>query len=432
MVRGARQIGKTYSVRELGKTFKHLFEINFEEEKELDVFFRESLNPKKICEKLSAYFSKPIVPGQTLLFFDEIQACPEALASLRFFYEKMPELHLVAAGSLLEFAMSEIPSLGVGRIHSLFMYPMSFNEFVMALDEEKLLTLLQETRFIKPLDSPFHRKLIDYFKTYQLIGGMPAVVQTYLGRRDLAECQVELDDILTTLQDDFAKYKTRSPVSRLRKVFDSIVFQAGSKFKYSNVNSHSSSHSIKATLNLLVQAGLAHKIHHTSARGLPLGAQVDQKKFKVCLYDVGMHQRLLGLDLKQQILSEDLKVINRGNLAEVFVGLELISNASPTTKHSLYYWHREAKSSNAEVDYVIQKGNEIVPIEVKAGTKGQMRSMYIFMKERNLKNGIRISLENFSEYGEIAVIPLYAVRKITQIHTDVNTDTHRSPWHGSP
>ncbi len=412
LLRGARQVGKTYSVRELGRTFRHFLEVNFEEEKEVSAFFRNSLNPEKICEKLAAYFSIPIKPDETLLFFDEVQACPEALSALRFFYEKMPELHVAAAGSLLELTMSEIPSMGVGRLHSLFMYPMSFNEFLMALNEDTLLDTLKKASPQEPLEEPFHEKLIDYFKTYQCIGGMPAVVRDYVDERDITECQKLLDDILTTLRDDFAKYRDKSPVVRLREVFDSVVFQAGSKFKYSNVDSQSSSHSLKDALDLLVQAGLAYKVHHSSARGLPLGAQLNPRKFKVILFDVGIHQRLLGLDLGQLLVAEDFEAVNKGNLAEVFVGLELIANSSPTTRQPLYYWHREARGSNAEVDYVIQKGDEIVPIEVKAGTKGQLRSIFLFLKERNLKKGIRISLENFSEYGEITVTPLYAVRNL--------------------
>ncbi len=412
LLRGARQVGKTYSVRELGRTFRHFLEVNFEEEKEVSAFFRNSLNPEKICEKLAAYFSIPIKPDETLLFFDEVQACPEALSALRFFYEKMPELHVAAAGSLLELTMSEIPSMGVGRLHSLFMYPMSFNEFLMALNEDTLLDTLKKASPQEPLEEPFHEKLIDYFKTYQCIGGMPAVVRDYVDERDITECQKLLDDILTTLRDDFAKYRDKSPVVRLREVFDSVVFQAGSKFKYSNVDSQSSSHSLKDALDLLVQAGLAYKVHHSSARGLPLGAQLNPRKFKVILFDVGIHQRLLGLDLGQLLVAEDFEAVNKGNLAEVFVGLELIANSSPTTRQPLYYWHREARGSNAEVDYVIQKGDEIVPIEVKAGTKGQLRSIFLFLKERNLKKGIRISLESFSEYGEITVTPLYAVRNL--------------------
>jgi len=412
LVRGARQVGKTYSIRELGKSFEYYLEVNFEEEKKINVFFRDSLNPEIICNKLTAYFSIPIIPGKTLLFFDEIQACPEAIGSLRFFYEKMPDLHMTAAGSLLEFAMEEIPSLGVGRISSLFMYPMSFSEFLMALQEEAILDLLKEASPQNPLDRPFHEKLVDYFKLYQFIGGMPAVVQKYIDTRNIGECQKMLDDILTALRDDFAKYKKRAPVIRLQEVFDSIVFQAGQKFKYSNIDSHASSQILKDALSLLVQAGLAYKIYHTSARGLPLGAQINPKKFKTILFDVGMHQRLLGLDLKQHLVTNDFEIINRGNLTEVFAGLELISNSQPTTREGLYYWQREARGSSAAVDYVIQKGEEVIPIEVKAGTKGQMQSMFIFLKNRNLKKGIRLSLENFSEYGDIRVIPLYAVRNL--------------------
>ena len=181
---------------------------------------------------------------------------------------------------------------------------------------------------------------------------------------------------------------------------------------YSNVDSSSSSHSLKDALELLIQAGLGHKIYHTSSRGLPLGAQINPKKFKVIIFDIGIHQRLLGLDLKQYLVAEDMEMVNRGKLAEVFVGLELIANAPPTTRQPLYYWHRESRGSSAEVDYVIQKGNDIIPLEVKAGSKGRMRSMYVFMKERNLEKGLRISLENFSEYGKVSVIPLYALRKI--------------------
>jgi predicted AAA+ superfamily ATPase len=187
------------------------------------------------------------------------------------------------------------------------------------------------------------------------------------------------------------------------------VLQAGGKFTYANVDSASSSHSLKSALEMLVQAGLAYKIHHTSARGLPLGAQVNPKRFKVILFDVGLHQRLLGLDLKEYLVSDEFEAVNKGNLAEVLAGLELIGNAPPTNRPPLYYWHRESRASNAEIDYLIQRGKDIVPIEVKAGRKGQMQSMFIFLKERNLKSGIRVSLENFGRYGNIDVIPLYAI-----------------------
>ena len=414
LVRGARQVGKTYSIRELGKTFRHFVEVNFEEDPEIRVFFRDSLNPVRIREKLAAYFATPIVAGETMLFFDEIQACPEALSALRFFHEKMPDLHVVAAGSLLELALAEIPSLGVGRLSSLFMYPLTFAEYLMATGEGALLGVVAQSDAAHPVDEPFHRRLVDLVKTYQLVGGMPAAVKAYAEKHDLAECLKILDDLVTTIEDDFKKYKKRAPVGRLSEVFRSIVLQAGNKFKYSSIDSASSAQPLKDALQLLLQAGLAYRVMHTHARGIPLGAQVDEKKFKVLLFDIGIHQRLLGLDVPRHLTAGDLDLVNKGSLAEVFTGLELIGNHPSHMKSPLYYWHREARSSNAEIDYVIQQGADIVPVEVKAGTKGQMQSMYLFMNERKLKKGIRVSLENFAEYDRVQTIPMYAVRRLVQ------------------
>ena len=387
-------------------------EINFEEEKDLRLVFQGSLNPQNICEKLSAFFSTPIVQGETLLFFDEIQACPEALSSLRFFYEKMPGLHLIAAGSLLEFALPEIPSQGVGRVQSFFMYPMSFVEFLIANEAKSIVEFVDKSNTQSPLEEIFHNKLIEYLKTYLFIGGMPEVVQTYIDHKDLNLCQKKLDDLLTAFRDDFAKYKKKSPVGRLREVLNSVVFQAGNKFKYTNVESSSRSQDLKDALDLLSRAGLAYKVYHTSAQGLPLGAQINTKKFKVILFDAGIHQRLLGLDSRSHLLSGNFQGINKGNIAEIFVGLELISNGPARMSRQLFYWHRESRGSNAEIDYLIQQAGHIVPIEVKAGTKGQMQSMYIFLKSHGSEHGIRVSLENFSEYKSIKVFPLYAVYKM--------------------
>ena len=217
LVRGARQVGKTYSVRELGRTFAHYLEVNFEEHPDVRLFFRDSPDPIRLREKLAAYYSTPIVPGETLLFLDEIQSCPEAFRSLRFFYEKMPDLHVVAAGSLLELAVAEIPSFGVGRLTSLHMYPLTFREYLAAMGEEALSHIVDGADPDHPLDEPFHRRLVEHVKGYQLVGGMPAVVNAYAQKRDLAAC--------FRIQDDFAKYKKRAPVARLAEVFRSVVLQ---------------------------------------------------------------------------------------------------------------------------------------------------------------------------------------------------------------
>jgi hypothetical protein len=412
LIRGARQVGKTYSVRNQGRKFEHYLEVNFEEEKAIRAIFGGSLNPETIVEKLSAFYKVPVLPGKTLLFLDEIQACPEAISSLRFFYEKRPDLHIIAAGSLLEFALESLPSLGVGRLSSLFMFPMSFHEFLNSAGDETLARVVLSADFNAPLEPAFHHRLVDRLRTFFIIGGMPEVVQHYILTGDLLKCQNLLDQLLTTFIDDFAKYKKRAPVARLEEVFRAISFQAGQKFKYSKVDPAVAAAVLKDTLELLVKAGLAYKIHHSSAQGIPLGAQLDPKKFKVALFDIGMHQRLLGLDLSNLIVGDDLDAINAGNIAEIFTALEILSYSNPETRNPLFYWHRESKSSNAEVDYILQRGRQIIPLEVKAGTKGQMQSMRRFMSERTSEYGIRISLENFSCFEKIKVLPLYAIYKL--------------------
>lgn len=412
LLRGARQVGKTYSVRELGKQFEHFLEINLEEERAVHRFFTDSLNPQHINEKLSAYFACPIIPKQTLVFFDEIQACPNALRALRFYHEKNPDLHVIAAGSLLEFALAELPSFGVGRIASLFMYPMSFQEFLWAHGDELLDAQVAEATISNPIDDSLHQRLIERVRLYQVLGGMPAVLNRYFSGHTLHDCQTVIDQLLTGIQDDFAKYKNRSPVAALREVFHAIAKQTGGKFNYSKISPDGFRTAYKTALDLLVQAGLAYKVVHSSAQGIPLGAQANEKKFKVILFDSGIHQRLLGLDLSQQMILEPIEFINKGSLAELFVGLELLVNRSPWIHPELYYWHREAKSSNAELDYLIQKNTEILPIEVKAGTKGQMQSLFLFLKDHHCPIGIRISHENFTAYDRIRTIPIYAVRTL--------------------
>ncbi len=412
MLRGARQVGKTHAIRHLAASFNNHLEVNLEEERSIHSFFEGSLDPVRICEKFSNYYNEPITPGETLLFLDEVQACPDAIRALRFFYEKMPELHVVAAGSLLEFVLEQIPSHGVGRISSLFMYPMNFQEYLECIGEDGPLRMMLQASPTNPLEPAFHHRLLDALKVYLLIGGMPEVVRTYVETRNLKQCREVLSDLLVTLRDDFAKYKERLPLSRLHDVFESIVFQAGSKFKYSAVNPQVHSVHIKEALNLLIKAGLAYKIFHTDARGLPLGAQVNSKKFKVMLVDIGLHQRVLGLDVSEYLVSNDFDVINKGSLAELFVGQELITKGSEREPANLYYWHREARNSNAEVDYVIQHGGSLLPIEVKSGGTGRMQSIQRFMQERGLKKGIRTSMENFGEMNDIDIIPLYSIRNI--------------------
>jgi uncharacterized protein len=405
LLRGARQVGKSTSVRAFGKQFEYFLEVNFETEKDAHAFFEGNINVSAICEKLSVYYNTPIKAGKTLLFFDEIQQCIPAISAVRYFYEQYADLHLIAAGSLLEFALAELPSFGVGRIRSVFMYPLSFYEFLEAKGEARLLDLIKTG---KPLDTPFHQKLIEYLRVFLIIGGMPEVVSKYLDGEPLLEMQTVLDELQASLIADFTKYKKNVPSSRLNEVFEAVVAQSGGKFNLSKASANANHGQIKEALSLLEKAGLIYSVTHSAGNGLPLGAEINDKKRKYLLLDTGIFQRISGLHIGQFLASNDHDFINKGTIAETFVGIEIIKNSNPFTQERLYYWHREVPSSNAEVDYLIQKDGQVLPVEVKASQKGSMQSLLLFMKEKNTK-GLRVSLENFGNFQNISIIPLYAI-----------------------
>jgi predicted AAA+ superfamily ATPase len=409
LIRGARQVGKSSAVKNFAQNFKYYLEVNFEEENGLKSLFEQSLTVEELITQLAVIKQTPIIEGETLIFFDEIQVSIPAISSLRYFYERKPKLHVIAAGSLLEFALAELPSFGVGRVRSLFMYPFAFNEFLMALNEGALLDLIKSSSENQPLNSVVHVKLNQYLKKYFIIGGMPEAVRAYAQGNDLLEVQRILNDLVISIQSDFRKYNKRVPVSRIQAVFESVVRQTGSKYKYSNAMSDLNSVQIKQALDLLELAGLLHTVTHSSCNGIPLGAESNPKKRKFLIFDTGIFQRMLGLDIAGLLLNDDYQVINNGAIAELFVGLELIKNTSRYEKMNLHYWHREEKSSQAEVDYVVQMGAEIVPIEVKAGSLGKMKSLHLFLREKQASFGVRCSLENFDGYEKIKTLPLYAI-----------------------
>lgn len=416
LLRGGRQVGKTYSVRELAKSYASFLEINFLETPEVNRFFQTgNLDPGPLLEKLQAFSGVSLSQTEGLLFLDEIQACPDAITGLRFFYEKMPNLHVIAAGSLLEFALQEIPSFGVGRIESLFMYPLSMKEFFLALGQDQLWKHIEKSSEQKPLDALLHEKAVEVTKVYSIIGGLPEVVNRYIEHRDIPRCMKLLADLALAYEDDFAKYKTRISPEKLRVVLLSIARQAGGKFVYSHVQPGVSTSGFDTALDLLCRAGLAYKIHCTHANGVPLAAEMDLKKFKVIPFDLGLYNALLQMRPADILLADGDAFMHKGALAETLCGLELIVSDSCRQKPALFYWSRETRGTNAELDYVISQSSRILPIEVKAGTRGQMQSLHQFLFEKKRGRGIRTSLENFSSYlssrsqAQVWSVPLYAV-----------------------
>ncbi len=412
LVRGARQVGKSSTVRNLGRTFEFFIEVDFISNKSIHKLFEGDINPVRIYEELSLFHNTPVIAGKTLVFFDEIQACIPAITSLRYFYEKVPDIHLIAAGSLIEFALNELPSFGVGRIRSIYLYPFSFSEFLVAFNEKSLVQLIEKSFNEHPLSEPVHDKLKQYLIRYITIGGMPEVVASYVDGASLLQCQGILEELTNSLYDDFSKYKSKVPVTRLREAFSSVIMQTGSKFVLSQIESQANRLQLRESLELLEQAGIIFPVVHSSSNGIPLSAQTNDKFKKYLIFDTGIFQRFLNLDLSELFLNTEISLVNKGVIAELYAGLELIRAQPENQAPSLHYWQREKKGSQAEVDYVIELGEKIVPIEVKSGIKGKMQSLRIFLEEKGSKFGVRTSLENFSKMKDIRIIPLYAIGKI--------------------
>jgi len=414
LLRGARQVGKSSSVREFGKQFEYYLEINFEKKEHQDAkkIFERYSSPKRISDELFAMFGVPVVPEKTLLFLDEVQTCIPVISSLRFFYEEMPELHVIAAGSLLEFALEDLPSFGVGRIRSLFMYPLSFEEYLRATGFTALADMIKKSSPEQPLSDVLHQQCLNHLIRFIVLGGMPEVVATYSKGGSLHDCQQILDDLMLTFDDDFAKYKSRVPSSRLREVFLSVMEQTGNKFVYALASQTTRHEHIKEAIELLTKAGLVYPVIHSAANGVPLAAELNHKKHKYAVFDTGVMQRFLGLEISKILLGDTLAQVNKGSIAELFVGLELVKSMPCNQPAHLYYWQREQRGSQAEIDYLVQIGAQIVPIEVKSGTKGAMQSLRLFMDEKKCTKGIRTSLENFGKLDNIEICPIYAISSI--------------------
>lgn len=412
LLRGARQIGKTYAVRNLAKSFKYFAEIDLNERKDLHSIFAGALTPQQICDRISMALDIEIVPNDTLLFIDEIQECPDAINKLRYFYEKYPELHLIAAGSLLEFALQELPSFGVGRVQSIFMYPFSFKEFLNALGQDKLSRMIQESSPDNPLMDIAHNKALEFLRIFMAIGGMPEVIATYVDNQSIYECQKILNTIAISYRDDLKKYGKRINPDLLQSVWRAVAEQGQGKFVYSKVSPSLKADQIKPALETFIMAGLVYPVVHSAANGIPLGAEINRKYTRMIMYDTGIIQNVLGLNLVDFLASSNLEAINKGALAEVFVASELIKSSDCYTPNELYCWHREERNSNAEIDYVVQIKEDIIPIEVKSSKSGSMQSLRLFMDLKKSKYGIRTSLENFSKYENIKVYPIYAISNI--------------------
>lgn len=401
ILRGARQVGKTWLIENfLARHFDHFIKIDLEKNRDLHRCFDENLDPKRILNLLELSTEK-IVPGKTLLFIDEIQSCPRAIMALRYFYEEMPQLHLAAAGSLLEFAFAEI-SVPVGRVQYLHVHPMSFFEYLTALGRQQMAELILEHPAQIPL--PAHEQILKELKNYFFVGGMPECVKTWINTSSMKTVADVQSEIIDSYRDDFSKYTPRVDSSCLDAVLLNTAKSVGEQLKYTRLNEHHSGPTNRKAFELLTKAKIIHKIPSCSPAGLPLGATANPKKFKAALLDIGLMQRLCRIPVDEEIKHSDLLNIYRGKLAEQFAAQEML------TADDLFYWSREKRGSNAEVDYLTVRNGKICPVEVKSGAAGSLRSLHLMLATYpNCPEGIVLSAQPYNSLPEqkLLFLPLY-------------------------
>ena len=317
VLRGARQVGKTWLVRDFAKeNFDHFIEINFDDTPEQAKLFVKG-DVDRCLQLLEMEHNQDIIPGKTLIFLDEIQAVPEILPYLRYFYEKRPDIFVIAAGSLLEFLLSEHDfSMPVGRIEYLHLGPMTFEEFLLALDQQRLVSFLSVFNPHESIPESIHQKLLDFLKLFWVVGGMPAAVAAYKDSKSFQHANREHGVILQTYEDDFSKYRKRIYPLRIRKVFQRIPALVGKKLKYVNLDSDERSKDLADTLDLLEMARVISRVHHSAGNGVPLGAEMKAKDFKPLFLDIGLMTQSLGLNLPALQVVKDLTMVNNGAVAE--------------------------------------------------------------------------------------------------------------------
>lgn len=427
VLRGARQVGKSTLVRQFAKLQGlSLLEINLEKKK-LSSLKGEGIHMASLLQEIEIICNQRLA-ASSLIFFDEIQEQPKLLAVLRYFYEEHPHLAVIAAGSLLEFALSqEIYSVPVGRIEYYFLGPMKFSEFLEALEEKMLLEYLQKTP--APFIEVAHSRLVARYKEYLFVGGMPEAVETYIRTSSPLEVLRVQRSILQTYEDDFVKYAKHSQIERLRRVFNYIPGHLGQKIKFSEIDREEKSRDLKAALNLLIQARIVIPVYHTNANALPLKAQADESVLKLYFLDVGLTNCLQGTEWTALTSLSKEELFNKGATAEQFIAQHLFYKDDGFESPELFYWLRDKKKQNAEVDFVISKGTRIIPIEVKAETTGRLKSLLVFMAEKQQPTAVKMDLNHLQSelverniqtspdpvVFELLTVPLYLVDRLEEL-----------------
>jgi len=408
VILGARQVGKTWLVKEFGnQEYKHVVYINFEKMKVFRNLFDDDFDVNRILTSLSVIAKSEIKPDYTLIFFDEIQAASGGLTALKYFCEDAPQYHVIAAGSLLGINLHQGTSFPVGKVDFLYLKPMSYLEFLKALDEEKLAELLENPDW--KVINLFSEKLLNYLKYYLFVGGMPEVVLRFKEQRNFSLVRSLQQKILISYLNDFSKHAPKEIVPRINMVWKSIPAQLSrenKKFMYGLIKEGSRAKDFELAIQWLLDCGLLHQCFRISRPYLPLSAYQDFSAFKLYHNDVGLLCAMAKLPLKTILDGNRIFIEFKGALTENFVIQQLLLNE----ENSVYYWTNE--NSSAEVDFVIQDDDEIIPVEVKSGSNVRSVSFRFFCDKFKPKRAIRLSLSGYHEEEWMTNFPLYAIQSI--------------------
>lgn len=405
VLQGARQVGKTYLTNIFGAdNYANVVYCNFEREPDLKSFF-EDLDPKNILKKLSFYKRKEIIPNQTLIIFDEIQACPEALTSLKYFCEEAREYHIIATGSLLGVSVHRNnASFPVGKCEFLTMHPMDFEEFLFACDKKYLIDEIKKSYELnKALDAPLHKMALELYREYLYVGGMPEVVEEFLKNHNFELVKIKQKAILDSYFDDMGKYNKESEIPKTKLVYKNISTQLAKenhKFTYSKIKSGGRASEFADAIEWLCLAGVASQLFRVEQIKLPLAAYKSLNDFKFFMSDVGLCCASLDV-LFEDILFDNPEMNDfKGGLTENYINNQMLVNGL-----SCFYW---TSGSQAEVDFITRLGSNVVPIEVKSSENTRSKSLNVFMTKFNPTHAVRISAKNFGFENNIKSVPLYA------------------------
>jgi uncharacterized protein len=411
LLQGARQVGKTWLINEFGKNeYKHYIYLNFEQTPNLKTLFTNDLSPQKIIENIGLFLGKKINQENTLICFDEIQNCQEALTSLKYFQEQAPEFHVIAAGSLLGVSLGKTSSFPVGKVNFLTLYPLSFTEYLEAVGEQ---LLVEKATILETLPELLHEKMLELLKMYFFLGGMPEVVVDYIQNKDIKAARKIQNDILKAYQRDFSKYSDPSQALKVSEIWQSVPFQLAKenkKFLYNDVKNNARASTYQQSIDWLKNAGLIHVVYQIRAAKLPISGYADYSKFKLYILDTGLLGAMLNLSSDIILKPNELFSEYNGAFVENYTCLELLK----TVEQDLFYWSSERE---AEVDFVFQWNNDIYPLEVKSGMNRNTKSLRVYAEKYQPRLLLRTSPRNFVNQEEFINIPLYSLLGLKNIVT---------------